>query len=151
MYRRVWSAVIAAAVLIVPIANCSDAPAESRSADAELAQLVERLAAARVGVELAGKVTPEIRRELERLKRDVDSWQLRTGRNDITAAPMTHAGSRPPESSNDGVLARQKLPGTCACAPSYHDTSTGKTCFLMSSNCVGGTTCVYICYRVYKA
>lgn len=167
MHSRTWMTLIAGA-LAISLGGCSDEqPSEppmtvraqmsartagiSRAeADKELALLMERTEKLKAQVVKAGKMSPDLRREVEVLAKDIASWQARTGRKDISAVKTTHTMSR----KNDGGGP------SCGECPGY--TLEGdEICFLLDDQgCVPsepdddliiGPVCVYLCITMVKA
>jgi hypothetical protein len=128
--------------------------ASAPAADAALDELIERVGVLQLGVAVVGSVTPELRGELARLKRDVLAWRARTGRNDIGVTTMKHVGTRPVRGGTGGggsvaPALRPKDTPMCGCPLfTYKD---GWHCFLMSWACDGDNfpNCHYECYWIF--
>jgi hypothetical protein len=159
MGRNVWSVMIAMAISIVPLSSCSEAsldlmsppsPLSPAAADAALDELVDRVSVLRLGVTVAREVTPELRGELARLKRDVLAWRARTGRNDIGVTTHHFVAVRP-RGGGPGATAALRRSEIPACGCPLFTYKDGWHCFLMSWACTGDNfpTCHYECYWIF--
>jgi hypothetical protein len=155
MSGRTWGVTIAAAIAFVPFVGCSERPAAVAAtapipADGARAELVDRISALQLGVAAAGAMTPALAREVQRLQRDIERWQARTGRHDIVVVTGRHGGSPPgPAGERTTPAFRRRDPTLCggACVPFY--TRDGWHCFLADWDCTGGVpSCTYTCVYV---
>jgi hypothetical protein len=141
MLKRIWFGFLATAA-VVAVTNCTEQPTAPRSADAGLAQLKQRVADMRVAYTGVGRLTPELRREVMRLKDDVERWQARTGRNEIAAAESRHV--RDASAGEDISLAmRGDGGGGCNCEIIMF--SRGRVCFLVACD-PSIRMCSYVCF-----
>jgi hypothetical protein len=135
--------------LAVSLVGCSEQPASPVIDDGEMNQLVQRTLALKDKVAAVGRMTPEHRVALALLERDINAWQARTGRNDIstsTSAPV-----------RDGRLATVPTGGgsdSCKPCPGYY-VQGDQVCFLVDEGpCpdpddeIGLHTCVYSCIYI---
>jgi hypothetical protein len=139
-----WGTRLVAAVMAVSLAGCASEPSSGASDETEMELLVQRTFALQKNVGTAGRMTAELRSELTVLASDVEAWQQRTGRSDISVSR-----SRP--AREEGVAARPispVAPGGCTPCPLI-SLSEGKVCFLIEeSPCrddIIAKVCAYIC------
>jgi hypothetical protein len=113
-------------------------PTPTQAGEPELAVLVQRVSTLKAGVEAAGRVTPALATERDRLVTDIGSWRSWTGRADIRA---------------ERVALQQDDEGPCPIACDLFKvipTEEGlRICILVSDaeTCSGiiGNVCVYAC------
>jgi hypothetical protein len=159
MYPTMRSVMIAAAISIVPLASCSDAPLEPApldpvSADAALTELAERVSALGITAAVVGSMTPALMREVERLKGDVESWQARTGRDDIAVTTGLRLVARPSEWDRGRTAALDNdIDVSCGCAPFKYIARYSQHCFLILAECADRTVepnCSYACFTIRR-
>ncbi len=135
---------LVAAVLMVMLAGCADEPTLAAREDAELDQLSVRAVELQGKVASTGRMTPELRGELTVLVQDVEAWQARTSRTDIT---VSRTGPADDGSSATSPLISRPGP-TCTPCPLVK-TFGNQVCFLVSeSPCADGLiakSCAYVC------
>jgi hypothetical protein len=138
-----------AAVLLVALAGCGSEPLSPAIENAQADQFMERASEIKDRVVLAGRMTPELRSELNVLVQDVEGWQARTGRTDIviTRSDPAHDGSR----ANAAVMVAPGGGGT-TCSPCPLVKMFGdQVCFLVEvSPCrddIISQVCAYMCLK----
>lgn len=96
-----------------------------RTAKAGLARLSKRVTDLLLLYVAVGRLTPRLRREAIRLKRDIDTWRAQTGRNDIRATELEPARRR-----RSTRRARPLVNGQAWCNCPPIEISLGRLCFL---------------------
>lgn len=148
--RRAMAGVFAA-VLMVFLAACAGEPATIASDDAQLEALTVRMNDLQDKVVSAGRMTPQLKGDLAALVRDVEAWQKRTARTDLTVQT-----SSPVHDATMGTQAVIKGPGggtgcsPCPTTKTYRD----MICFLIDEGpCPTGNlgqVCVYTCFKLTR-
>lgn len=137
-------AVLVVGALVGTLAGCSEQSSSPAVDDAELNRLVQRTLDLREAVTAAGRMTPELRRELSVLTQDVNSWQARTGRTDISVSSSRHTR----EGSTVATAPTGDEPTGCTPCPLIRN-MFGKVCFLIDEGpCKDefiAKVCGYIC------
>lgn len=132
---------LVAAVLMVSLAGCAGEPASVATDNAELDALTVRMYALKDRVASAGRMTPELRGDLNVLVRDVEAWRGRTSRSDITV-------NRTDPSHTSSALINNPFTPSCTPCPLVKMFG-GKVCFLVEEGeCRTGIiskVCTYIC------
>jgi hypothetical protein len=140
---RWHSVVLAAGTLALSLVACSDHPSAAASDDAEREHIVQRALALQMNVEATGRISTEQRRELEEIKHDIETWQERTGRTDLSVS-----SSRPVPTDGTAALISKGPSTSCPPCPPVKVIGT-MICFLVDGWCAPTSGlvrgCVYTC------
>ena len=123
-----WTRIaVLAATIALGVAACADRVSSPQAGDAERAQLVARAEALRDRVTAAGHMSDEDRRELEDIMDDIEGWQERTGRKDLSFSRARQR--RAPAAAALVGKTPTPAPSCVPCAPV--EVINGNICFLI--------------------